>query len=869
MSSSRRLDLRRMKNSFKDKSLDKTNSQPPLSIAEVYAWETPYHYDAIAMPMMKLPRKGSASDMRKRSASKSYTADQRTDSPFKDTNGHRPSTEPPLPPLPKASIGSVASPRSRSPIAQDYGQSYDLAPPPPKEALTTIDSLSERLFGDEHLHLILRDPTHFMRFTTFINKHRLKTAPLLNRYLETQKALKAIEYANAVADLLYALPEDRSSFVPCTAALLDRRFEERGKRAFETLVNDGLSAYVTRVLVDAVSDTMVKEITGNTLPIMRDLVGGLAEVFCLTDPSIKDNPIVYASEEFYRTTQYGRDYVIGRNCRFLQGPKTDRPTIARIKATIENGQEICETVLNYRRDGSPFLNLLMIAPLFDNRGSVRYFIGAQVDVTRLVEDGRGIDSFERLLAEGTVKAGVDDPTERQSNGTGVSKKPLETLGELGEMLSWEETMEIQARSRTASVRDDASVNSFSMTLNGKRNIPTRAGGRRVLGTENDEEADEKAAWGLSGSGLSGRLPGLYQNYLLVRPYPSLRIIFVSPALRIPGLLQSRFLSRIGGPAAVRDGIEDALAQGCPVTAKVSWLPHGRAEENGDQYSDDASSVNSYEEFGTMTGGRDRERNGDRWYHNGTDRQGVPQPEAKPRWLSCTPLLGSDDRVGVWMVVMIEDPNPGRVVGVRTADRNAKTNEISNSIGSISNGHSNGHTNGHIHHHHRDNSLESTHTVNIPSQPQPRRLKSPSTDPIHNGNGPPSAHPAPTHVRSSETLRASSTDAIRATQSSSNPTSPTLASPTSRTATLSTAPSLLHASKSTTAAENRARRNPPLGSWSPTLSAEAVESWIPTGYGGGMVGLVPGGTRGVEFHRGRSGGKGGGVEGENDDYAVGA
>lgn len=351
-----------MKPSFRGKISDKTNGQPPLSTAEVYARETPYHYDAIAMPLMKLPMKGSAFDMRKWSASKSHTAYQRNDSPFQDVNGH----QPPLPPLPKASNGMATPSRSQSLDAYDYGQSYDLAPPPPKEALTTIDGLSERLFGEEHLHLILRDPTHFMRFTTFINKHRLKTAPLLNRYLETQKALKAIEYANAVADTIYALPEDPSNFVPCAAAIPHRRFEERGKRAFETLVSDGLSAYVTRVLVDAVSDTMVKEITGNTLPIMRDLVGGLAEVFCLTDPSVKDNPIVYASEgtiygsdqtcvrqplilnaiEFYRTTQYGRDYVIGRNCRFLQGPKTDRPTISRIKAAAENGQEVCETVLN-------------------------------------------------------------------------------------------------------------------------------------------------------------------------------------------------------------------------------------------------------------------------------------------------------------------------------------------------------------------------------------------------------------------------------------------------------------------------------------------------------------------------------------------
>ena len=58
------------------------------------------------------------------------------------------------------------------------------------------------------------------------------------------------------------------------------------------------------------------------------------------------NVLLLFGTEFYRTTQYGRDYVIGRNCRFLQGPKTDAPTISRISTACKAGQEICETVLN-------------------------------------------------------------------------------------------------------------------------------------------------------------------------------------------------------------------------------------------------------------------------------------------------------------------------------------------------------------------------------------------------------------------------------------------------------------------------------------------------------------------------------------------
>ena len=105
------------------------------------------------------------------------------------------------------------------------------------------------------------------------------------------------------------------------------------------------------------------------------------------------------------------------------------------------------------------------------------------------------------------------------------------------------------------------------------------------------------------------------QYLLVRPYPSLRITFTSPTLRIPGLLQTKFLDRVGGPQHLRDGISEAFASGTGVTAKISWLTHA-------------------------TGNGDRQQNG--------------AVQGKPRWIHCTPLFGSDGKVGVWMVVLVED-----------------------------------------------------------------------------------------------------------------------------------------------------------------------------------------------------------------------
>lgn len=166
--------------------------------------------------------------------------------------------------------------------------SYDLQPPPPASALSNVEYLAERVWSADHLKLILRDPTYASRFTHFLNKYKPESSQLLQRYIEIQKAIAAVDYANAVAGSV-----SRGSAV---VANVDGGFEARASGAVEQLVNDALPGYVTHRLVQVVTETLVKEITGQNTPIMRELVNGLAEVYCLTDPSLPDNPIVYASE---------------------------------------------------------------------------------------------------------------------------------------------------------------------------------------------------------------------------------------------------------------------------------------------------------------------------------------------------------------------------------------------------------------------------------------------------------------------------------------------------------------------------------------------------------------------------------------------
>ncbi|KAL7580357.1 hypothetical protein ACA910_004385 [Epithemia clementina (nom. ined.)] len=103
--------------------------------------------------------------------------------------------------------------------------------------------------------------------------------------------------------------------------------------------------------------------------------------FVVTDPSLPDNPIVYASQGFLNLTGYSLDQILGRNCRFLQGPETDPKSVERIRKAIEQGNDMSVCLLNYRVDGTTFWNQFFIAALRDAAGNVTNFVGVQCKVS--------------------------------------------------------------------------------------------------------------------------------------------------------------------------------------------------------------------------------------------------------------------------------------------------------------------------------------------------------------------------------------------------------------------------------------------------------------------------------------------------------
>ena len=105
------------------------------------------------------------------------------------------------------------------------------------------------------------------------------------------------------------------------------------------------------------------------------------EPMVLSDPNQPDNPIVSANEAFMALCGYPEAEIVGRNCRFLQGEKTDRDTVAAMGACLRRGEGCIQWLVNYRRNGQRFWNLLFISPVYGRDGRLMYFFANQHDLS--------------------------------------------------------------------------------------------------------------------------------------------------------------------------------------------------------------------------------------------------------------------------------------------------------------------------------------------------------------------------------------------------------------------------------------------------------------------------------------------------------
>jgi len=137
--------------------------------------------------------------------------------------------------------------------------------------------------------------------------------------------------------------------------------------------------------------------------------------FVITDPSLQDNPIVFASDDFLTLTGYSREDVLGRNCRFLQGPDTSKEKVDLIRKGVAIGEDVSVTLVNYTADGTPFWNKLFIAALCDAQNNIVNFIGV---IAKVASPEPGDPDFGKPLS---TEAESEERSESEADADGTVK----------------------------------------------------------------------------------------------------------------------------------------------------------------------------------------------------------------------------------------------------------------------------------------------------------------------------------------------------------------------------------------------------------------------------------------------------------------
>lgn len=204
---------------------------------------------------------------------------------------------------------------------------------------------------------------------------------------------------------LFGRPEERGQEGGTRRAVRDPATRERARQSWATgpggSANDPAVALPAEPAIPQVStvpaapQVPAEPHARSTSPVRR----GTADVEALVtqavrvcsggvsiaDASTPDMPLIYVNEAFERATGYRAPEVLGRNCRFLQGPDTSRELVQELREAVAAGRDHVSVLRNYRKDGSGWWNELRLSPVRNELGAVTHYFGFQNDVTERVE----------------------------------------------------------------------------------------------------------------------------------------------------------------------------------------------------------------------------------------------------------------------------------------------------------------------------------------------------------------------------------------------------------------------------------------------------------------------------------------------------
>lgn len=381
-----------------------------------------------------------------------------------------------------------------------------------------IDTTMRKLMSEDLFGRLLEDTLGKHRFRDFLSRtHCTSIAKLdmltdISTYTKTLQQLK--NSCEAIHDLYLA--EDSPDYVQDMPSLVASELIESLRAAFhlpvstepvhshllKSLYQNEFQRFIKKQLVE---DTKVRL---GKLDLGDDQTG-LGDCFCLTNPRLKENPIVLISDGFEALTGYPAQAVIGYNCRFLQSSGTSAESVQRIRNALNSGEGCCEVLLNYRKDGTPFWNLLNIIPLRDTEGRLAYFLAGQVEITGALASSKGLGFL--LGGAGSVDdmTGVRDRVSINGNDFSptisrylrarnkVSEEGALDLGTAGSVGDRRDS-EVVGSSRRNSIKSDAASNT--------RHLGGFERGRTHQSSEGNEQLSDRRLYPAStvGSDITGK-----------------------------------------------------------------------------------------------------------------------------------------------------------------------------------------------------------------------------------------------------------------------------------------------------------------------------------------------------------------------------
>nr|AML76900.1 putative LOV domain-containing protein [Ettlia oleoabundans] len=280
--------------------------------------------------------------------------------------------------VPAAGLGlSTVSPADGAADTSTCTAADDAVPPP-------LAQLCNQALASTSESIVITDPTQPGQPIIYANK----AFERLTGYSQSSVLGRGHSFLHGpdtdpvvLADIAAALEEGR----PIAAELLVYRADGTpfwSQISITPIRESGSSGRVANYVM-VQRDVSQRKAAEAAFHMREQALSNLNEGITICDPSVKDCPVVYCNTAFLRITGYSRKEVIGRNCRFLQGPRTDPATVQRLATALHEGREVTVELLNYRKNGEEFYNMLSITPVRDAAGRLLSFIGVQSDVTEL------------------------------------------------------------------------------------------------------------------------------------------------------------------------------------------------------------------------------------------------------------------------------------------------------------------------------------------------------------------------------------------------------------------------------------------------------------------------------------------------------